>query len=91
MRCQCREGRDGHIVSVVSDLGSTLILHGGHDLRSGLAVLIRDRTLWMAVVHLVLSTSSVLDVVAIAIFMLHDVTSLMFIVLMTSPSFINQG
>jgi hypothetical protein len=38
-----------------------------------LAVRVSDRTLRVAVVRLVLSTSPVLDVVAIAFFILHDV------------------
>jgi hypothetical protein len=72
MWCQCGEGSDGHIIAVVSDLGSTLVLRGGNDLGSGLAVLVRDRTLRVAVVRLVLNTSSVLNIMAIAIFTLHD-------------------
>jgi hypothetical protein len=44
----------------------------GHDLGSRLAVRVRDRTLSVAVVRLVLGTSPVLDVVAIAFFTLHD-------------------
>jgi hypothetical protein len=70
--CQHGEGSDGHIVTVVSDLGSTLVLRWGHDLGSGLAVLVRDRTLRVAVICLVLSTLPVLDVVAIAIYTIHD-------------------
>jgi hypothetical protein len=37
-----------------------------------LAILVRNRTLRVAVVHLVLGTSPVLDVIAIALLMLHD-------------------
>jgi hypothetical protein len=70
--CQRGEGSDRHIFVVVSDLGSTIVLCGGHDLGSGLAIQVRDRTLRVAIVYLVLSTSPVLDVVAITIFMLHD-------------------
>jgi hypothetical protein len=43
-RRQRGEGGDGHVVAVVSDLGSTLILRGSHNLGSGLAILVRDRT-----------------------------------------------
>jgi hypothetical protein len=71
--CQHGEGSDSHIVALVSDLGGTLVLCGGHDLGSGLAILVRDRTLRVVIVRLVLGTLPVLDVVAIAIFMLHDV------------------
>jgi hypothetical protein len=39
---------------------------------SRLAIRIWDRALWVAVVCLVLSTSPVLDVVAIALLALHD-------------------
>jgi hypothetical protein len=72
MRRQRGEGSDGYVVTVVSDLGSTLVLRGGHDLGSGLAILVRDQTLRVAVVCLVLGTLSVLDVVTIMLFMLHD-------------------
>jgi hypothetical protein len=41
-------------------------------LGSGLAILVRDRTLRVAVIHLVLGTSPVLDVVTITLFTLHD-------------------
>jgi hypothetical protein len=67
------EGSDGHVVAVVSYPSGALILRRVHDLGSGLAILVRDRNLRVAVVRLVLSTSPVLDVVAIAIFTLHDV------------------
>jgi hypothetical protein len=43
-----------------------------HNLRSRLTVRVRDRTLKVAVVCLVLGTPPVLDVVAIALFALHD-------------------
>jgi hypothetical protein len=43
-----------------------------HNLRSRLAVRIRDQTLRMAAVYLVLGMPPVLDVVAIAFFTLHD-------------------
>jgi hypothetical protein len=45
---------------------------GGHDLGPGLEIRVRDRTLRVVVVRLVLSALSVLNVVAIAFFMLHD-------------------
>jgi hypothetical protein len=47
-------------------------LHGGHDLGSRLTILVRDRTLRLAVVHLVLGASPVLDIVTIMLFTLHD-------------------
>jgi ABC-type branched-subunit amino acid transport system permease subunit len=72
MRHQCGEGSDGHVIAVVSDLGGILVLCGGHDLGSGLAILVRDRTLRVAIIRLVLGTSSVLDVVMIVLFTLHD-------------------
>jgi hypothetical protein len=70
--CQRKESSDRHIVTVVSDLGSTIVLCGGHDLGPRLAVRVRDQTLRAAVVRLVLGASSVLDIVAIAFFTLHD-------------------
>jgi hypothetical protein len=66
------EGSDGHVVSVASDLGGTLVLCGGHDLGPMLAILVRDRSLRVAVIRLVLGASSVLDVMAIALFTHHD-------------------
>jgi hypothetical protein len=48
------EGSDGHVVSVASDLGGTLVLCGGHDLGPMLAILVRDRSLRVAVIRLVL-------------------------------------
>jgi hypothetical protein len=71
-RCQHGEGGDGHVVVVVSDLGGTLILCGGHDLGSRLAILVRDQTLRVAVVRLVLGTPPVLNIVTIALLTLHD-------------------
>jgi hypothetical protein len=71
-RRQHREGGDGHVVDVVSDLGGTFILHGGRDLGSRLAILVRDRTLRVAVVRFILGTSPILNVVTIAIFTLQD-------------------
>jgi hypothetical protein len=71
-RGQCGEGGDGHVVVVVSDLGGTLILRGGHDLGPGLVILVRDRILRVVVVCLVLGTSPVLDIVAIMLFTLCD-------------------
>jgi hypothetical protein len=47
-------------------------LCGDHDLESRLAILVRDRILRVTVVCLVLGTSSILNVVTIALFMLHD-------------------
>jgi hypothetical protein len=70
--CQHEEGGDRHIVIVVSDLSSTIVVCGGHDLGPGLEIRVRDRTLRVVVVRLVLSALSVLNVVAIAFFMLHD-------------------
>jgi hypothetical protein len=70
--CQRREGSDCHVVAIVADLGGSIVLCWGHDLGSRLAVRVRDRTLSVAVVRLVLATSPVLDVVAIAFFTLHD-------------------
>jgi hypothetical protein len=72
MRGQRGEGGDGHVVAIVSFMGGTLVLCGGHDLGFGLAILVRDRTLRMAAVRLVLGTSLVLDIVTIALFTLHD-------------------
>jgi hypothetical protein len=72
MWCQRGEGSDRHVVVVVANLGSTLILCGGHDLGSGLVVRVRDRTLRVAVVCLVLSTSLILDIMAISFFTVHD-------------------
>jgi hypothetical protein len=66
------EGSDSHIIAVVSDLGSSLVLCGGHGLRSGLSILVRDQTLRVDVVRLILGMSPVLDVVAFTIFTLHD-------------------
>jgi hypothetical protein len=71
-RRQRREGGDGYVIDVVSDLGGAFILRGGHDLGSGLAILVRDRTLRVAVVRLILGMSPVLDIVTIALFTLHD-------------------
>jgi hypothetical protein len=72
-RCQHREGSDGHVIAVVFDLGASLILHRGHDLGSRPAILVRDQTLRVAVVRLVLGTSPILDIVAIVLLMLHNV------------------
>jgi hypothetical protein len=47
-------------------------LHRAHDLGSRLAIWIRNTTLREAVVRLILSTSPVLDVVAVALFAFHD-------------------
>jgi hypothetical protein len=60
------------IVAVVSDLSRDVVLCCRHDLGSRLSVRVRDRTLKMAIVCLVLGTPPVLDVVAIALFTLHD-------------------
>jgi hypothetical protein len=70
--CQCGEGSDRHVVAVVADLSRDVVLHCNHDLRYRLTVWVRDRTLRMAVVCLVLGTPPVLDIVAIAFFTLHD-------------------
>jgi hypothetical protein len=45
---------------------------GGHDLGFGMAILVRNRTLRVVVVCLVLGTSLVLDVMVVALLMLHD-------------------
>jgi hypothetical protein len=70
--CQRGEGGDRHVVVVVADLNYDVVLCCSHDLRSRLMVWVRDRTLKVAVVFLVLGTPPVLDVVAIALFALHD-------------------
>jgi hypothetical protein len=44
----------------------------GHDLGSGLAILVRNQTLRVAIVHLVLGTSPLIDVVVITLLTLHD-------------------
>jgi hypothetical protein len=69
---QCGEGSDLHVVTVVADLSRDVVMRYSHDRRSRLTVWVRDRTLKMAVVCLVLGTPPVLDVVAIAFFALHD-------------------
>jgi hypothetical protein len=51
MRGQRREGGYGHVVVVISDLGAALVLCGGQDLGSWLAILVRNRTLRVAVVR----------------------------------------
>jgi hypothetical protein len=71
-RCQCGEGNDGHVVANVSDLGGTLVLCEGHNLRPGLVIQVRDWSLRVVVIRPVLGTSSVLDVVTITLFTLHD-------------------
>jgi hypothetical protein len=53
-------------------LSRVIISRCGHDLRSRLTVWVRDRTLRMAVICIVLGTLPVLDVVALAFFALHD-------------------
>jgi hypothetical protein len=72
-RCQRREGGDGHVITVVSDLGSAFIFSQGPQPGILLMILVRDRTLRVAVARLVMGTLPVLDVVAIALFTLHDV------------------
>jgi hypothetical protein len=49
-----------------------VVLRYNHNLRSRLMVRVRNRTLRMAVVCLVLGTPPVLDVVAVTFFALHD-------------------
>jgi hypothetical protein len=71
-RGQHGESGDGHVVTVVSDLGATSALCRGDDLGPGLAIWVWDWTLWVSVVRLVLGTSHVLDVVAVALLALHD-------------------
>jgi hypothetical protein len=71
-RGQCREDGDGHVIATISDLSAALALRRGHDLGSRLAIRVRNRTLRVAVVCLVLGTSPVLDVVAVALLTLHD-------------------
>jgi hypothetical protein len=70
--CQRGEGGDRHVVVVVADLDYDVVLCCNHDLRSRLTVWVRDRTLRVVVVCLVLGMPLVLDVVAIALFALHD-------------------
>jgi hypothetical protein len=70
--CHRGESGDRHVVTFVTDLGGDVVLCCGHDLRSGLAVRVRYRTLRVAVIFFVLGTSHVLDVVVIAFFALHD-------------------
>jgi hypothetical protein len=72
MWCQRGEGSDRHVVAVVADLGSDVVLCCGNDMGSRLVVRVRYRTVGVAVIRLVLSTSPVFDVVAIAFFTLHD-------------------
>jgi hypothetical protein len=72
MRGQHREGGDGHVVVVTSNLGTALVLCGSHDLGSGLAILVRNRTIRVPVIRLVLGESPVLDVMAVALLTLHD-------------------
>jgi hypothetical protein len=74
-RGQRTEGGDGHVIAVTSDLGAALIWCGGHNLGSRLAILVRNRTLRVAVVRLVLGTSHVLDVIAVTLLTLHDAMS----------------
>jgi hypothetical protein len=66
------EGSDSHVVAIVTDLGSDVVLCCGHDLGSGLAVQVRYRTVRVTVLRFILSPSHVLDVVAIAFFVPHD-------------------
>jgi hypothetical protein len=54
-RVQRREGGDGHVVTVISDLGAILVLCWGHDLGPVLVILVRNRTLRVAIVRLVLA------------------------------------
>jgi hypothetical protein len=70
--CQRGVGSDRHVIAIVADLGGDVILCWGYNLESRLAVRVRYRTLGVAVIRFVLSTSSVFDVMAIAFFALHD-------------------
>jgi hypothetical protein len=71
-RGQRREGDDGHVVVVVSNLGASSTLCSGHDLGSGLAIRVWNGTLRVVVVCFVLGTSPVLGVVEFALLTLHD-------------------
>jgi hypothetical protein len=71
-RGQRGKSGDGHVVAAIPGLGATLALCRGNGLGSRLVIRIWDRALWVAVVCLVLGMSPVLDVVAIALLMLHD-------------------
>jgi hypothetical protein len=61
-----------------------------HDLGSGLAIRVRDRTFMVVVVCLVLGTSPVLNVVAVALLTFHDAMygaqgAILAIVVQTAP------
>jgi hypothetical protein len=72
MRGQRREGDDGHVVTVVSNLGAASSLCSGHDLGSGLVIRVWNGTLRVVVVCPVLGTSPVLSVVEVTLLTLHD-------------------
>jgi hypothetical protein len=63
---------DGHIVAAVPDLGAASTLCRDHNLGSELAIRVRNRALRVAIVRLLLGTSSVLDVMVVALLTLHD-------------------
>jgi hypothetical protein len=69
---QHREGGDCHVITSVADLSRVVTPCRGHDLGSRLSVWVGYRTLGAAVVFLILGTSPVLDVVALALLALHD-------------------
>jgi hypothetical protein len=69
---QCGKGSDRHVVAAVADLSRDVILRCSHNMRSRLMVWVRDRTLRMVVVCLILGAPSVLDIVAVTFFALHD-------------------
>jgi hypothetical protein len=63
---------DGHIVAAVPDLGAASPLCRDHNLGSELAIRVRNRALRVAIVRLLLGTSSVLNVMVVALLTLHD-------------------
>jgi hypothetical protein len=56
----------------VADLSCVVVLHRSHDLGSRLPLRVTNRTLRVTVVFLVLGTSLVPDVMALALLALHD-------------------
>jgi hypothetical protein len=66
------KGGDCHVVAAVADLSRVITPCRGHDLRSRLTVRFGNQTLGVTVVFLVLGTSPVLNVVALALLALHD-------------------
>jgi hypothetical protein len=71
-RGQHREGGDVHVVATISDLGAASTMCRSHDLGSGLVIHVRNRTFKVSVVRLVLGTSPVLKVMAVALLKFDD-------------------